>query len=367
MLSNADRRILHILGQHFYEREFYKLVAQHPELREGVHHVFLFQGNRAFSVEECADITIRFSNDRLGSLEKLKLFQSEGKQADIIIFHGLWFPKIQLLYAVQSRIARKSRWVLWGGDLYNDLLFPDGGLKARLKRGIKSKLIKKIEGIIALVPGDYAVVKENYATNSRLYKAFYPLPVNFKLLDRVIAERKPEERRVSTILLGNSASKTNEHFEAIDFLTKLSNKEFNVLCPLSYGDMEYAKKVIEYGKTKLGSRFEPLTEYMKPEDYAKVLNTVDAAIMNHKRQQAVGNIVALLYLGKKVFLRQEVTTYSWLRDMGITVFDIDEILGAASDDIFYIEPDKAIANREIIKEYFSEENCVKLWKRIFDS
>lgn len=55
-----------------------------------------------------------------------------------------------------------------------------------------------------------------------------------------------------------------------------------------------------YGINLFGDNFILLTEFLSPEEYAKILANVDVAIFAHRRQQALGNILALIYIGKKV-------------------------------------------------------------------
>ena len=86
-----------------------------------------------------------------------------------------------------------------------------------------------------------------------------------------------------------------------------------VVCPLAYGGTaEYRQIVISKGISTFGNKFIPWLEMKGKQEYAEQLAGVDIAIMSHHRQQGLGNILALLYLGKKVFIRSNITTYSFL-------------------------------------------------------
>jgi len=232
----------------------------------------------------------------------------------------------------------------------------------------KKTVISRFGNIVALVPGDYELAKEWYGARGRMFSAFYPNPIDFSMLDAAASTKENHSSGMARILLGNSASETNNHFDAIDLLAKRQEQDFEVFCPLSYGDMEYGNRVIEYGKEKLGEKFRPITDFMKPEEYAGVLAGVDAAIMFHKRQQAIHNIIGLLYLGKKVFLKSEVTTYEWLKsDLGIEVCDADLLYEQTNIRFSPLDSRLVAKNKEIIEEFFSRSNCVRLWKEVFKS
>jgi len=257
--------------------------------------------------------------------------------------------------------------VIWGGDLYNHFL-RKRTRKSDTLNFFKKTVISRFGNIVALVPGDCELARKWYGAKGRCFSAFYPNPIDFSMLDAAASTKDSRSNGTTRILLGNSASETNNHFEAIDLLAKDPVHDFEVVCPLSYGDMEYANRVIEYGKAKLGEKFRPITDFMKPEEYAKILAGVDAAIMFHRRQQAVNSIIGLLYLGKKVFLRSEVTTYEWLKsDLEIEVCDADILYEETHIRFSPLETRLAAENKEIIEEFFSRSNCIRLWKEVFKS
>ncbi len=96
------------------------------------------------------------------------------------------------------------------------------------------------------------------------------------------------------------------------------------------------------------------------DDYIKFQNTLDIAIFNHKRQQAMGNTISLLGMGKTVYLRSDVTHWSFLQSIGLTVYDIEK------DAITKGTPELLENNKMRIKTYFSIENLTKQWSLIFE-
>ena len=64
---------------------------------------------------------------------------------------------------------------------------------------------------------------------------------------------------------------------------------------------------------------------MKHQDYISLIKSVDLAIFDFKKQAAFGNIILLLYLGKKIYLNYNGIMYNGLTKDGLIVFDAKEI------------------------------------------
>ena len=95
-------------------------------------------------------------------------------------------------------------------------------------------------------------------------------------------------------------------------------------------------------------------------EYKALLKKVDVAIFWHKRQQGLGNIITLLGLGKKIYLRRDVTTWNFFRDLKIEVYDFEKF------DLAPIDFDVARKNYEITTKYFSKENLRIQLKTLFE-
>ncbi|MDR1740540.1 MAG: hypothetical protein LBR38_01645 [Synergistaceae bacterium] len=120
------------------------------------------------------------------------------------------------------------------------------------------------------------------------------------------------------ILLGKSAKDTENHIDAIDALASLALPENAlIICPLSYGLVgfeRYGRSVADYAHHRLEDKFFPLFDLLPFETYNALLARVGAAIMNHRWQEAMGNVISLLYCGKKVFLDDDGDVYRMLKD-----------------------------------------------------
>src|SRR6185437_3128899 len=110
-----------------------------------------------------------------------------------------------------------------------------------------------------------------------------------------------------------------------------------------------------------GDRFNPLTVFMSFEQYNDYLRGVDIVIFNHMRQQAMGNTIALLSLGKTVWLRSDVTPWSYFNELGLSVYDSRGQLHLSK-----MPRDKRQQNIELCEEIFSEKALISAWKTIFN-
>ncbi|MCY1447062.1 hypothetical protein D9M71_636650 [compost metagenome] len=77
--------------------------------------------------------------------------------------------------------------------------------------------------------------------------------------------------------------------------------------------------------------------------------------MNHVRQQAVGNIVIMIHLGAKIFLREECPTYSYFRDQGIIIFSVQQLQQNPDLICAPLDPESIATNRKILRESWSKE------------
>ncbi|QZT37267.1 TDP-N-acetylfucosamine:lipid II N-acetylfucosaminyltransferase [Halosquirtibacter xylanolyticus] len=149
--------------------------------------------------------------------------------------------------------------------------------------------------------------------------SYYPMEFIFdKQIDMLVCG--------NNILLGNSAFHSNNHIEAIEMIKSLSlQKNQKIITPLSYGDTQYAKTIETIGIQKLSGHFEPLNDFMALDQYNKTLQSCGFVVMNHYRQQALGNILASLWMGAKVFLDNRNNIYKYLKRIGVKVFLIHQL------------------------------------------
>lgn len=276
------------------------------------------------------------------------------KNSNKIYFHGL-FGKDKILFLfIFRKYLKKSYWIIWGGDLYS--------YKNR-KKGILRKIYYKIEkyvkgnfkGYITLMKGDYMLAQKWYGAKGKLLYSFtYPSNLYKKI------EIKQLKKEYLTIQIGNSATFTNNHYEIFEKLEKYKEKNIKLYCPLSYGDKEYAKSIIERGKELFGEKFIPITEFLEYSKYLEFLSEIDIAIFAHDRQQAFGNITSLLSMKKTIYIKEEISTYETLINLGINLKSFDKF-----ENLEVLDEELLENNERIIKEYFSEKKLKEQWENIF--
>lgn len=128
--------------------------------------------------------------------------------------------------------------------------------------------------------------------------------------------------------------------------------------PLSYGNKKHAQAAIQQGQQWFGDKFKPLTEFMPFDKYLSLLGTIDIAIFNHKRQQAMGNTITLLGLGKTVYIRNDVSQWQFFKDKAMVVGDIQKLSNLDMLDI-----ENTVEN---VKEYFSKTKLIQQWSELFN-
>lgn len=264
-----------------------------------------------------------------------------------IIIHGLWDERMINVLYFQPWLLKKCYYVLWGGDFYNP----------EVQSHAKKKVISKMGHFITQIKGDYELVRNWYGAKGMLHNCFvYPS----NMYNQFNVPEK--ESGPLNIMVGNSCDPSNHHIEIINKLISLDDEEFNIICPLSYGNYDvYKKEVINKGKAAFGERFKPIVEFLDIENYAKLIGSIDIAIFAHNRQQAMGNIVMLLGMGKKVYLRPGTSHYLAMKELGISVFDFECI------DLSPLPLSDRMRNKSIIMSEFSKQKLLSQLGLIFDS
>jgi hypothetical protein len=229
---------------------------------------------------------------------------------------------------------------------------------------IRTRLIRQLDTVLCPIRGDYDFIQKHYKTKAAYQPGMYPIPTDFEALRRI--QDKVKKNDIIHIQVGNSANPTNNTIEVIHYLAKNMSGKCLVFCPVSYGDEEYAKAVIDYGEKELGDWFYPMTTFLDREQYASFVASVDILIMNHQRQQGLGNIFSYLYLGKKVYIRSDNSSFQFFEEHGIEVYDTRALLSDKdSKGLTEMDPQVSKRNREQTEKIVSLETIAPGWAKIF--
>lgn len=130
----------------------------------------------------------------------------------------------------------------------------------------------------------------------------------------------------SDIMIGNSASFTNNHLYVLKYLKGLNvSSESNIILPLSYsGTTKYSDFVEKEYKKQFGSKVIVLRDYMPLQEYNKLFARQGAMILASWRQESIGNAIMGLYLGIKVFMSERSPLMKWFLDCGFKVFSLEK-------------------------------------------
>ena len=277
-----------------------------------------------------------------------------GLRVQKIFIHGLFNKKMIIFLYIFRFFLKKSYWIMWGGDLYS---YNDRKKKSFFYK-IEDYVKGNMKGYISYIKGEFKLAQEYFKAKGKFYSSF-TYPSNLYKKNEIGREKKEE----LWIQIGNSADPSNNHFEILEKLSKFKDMNIKIFCILSYGgNKEYNKKVIDKGIEVFNDKFYPVLDFMKFDEYMNFLSSLDIAIFAHDRQQAFGNITSLLSMKKTVYLKEKVTTYQTLKEIGIEVRSFDKLVDLEEFDENTLEN-----NRRIIEENFSEEMLIEQWENIFEN
>lgn len=348
-----SKKILHIGMDGGFLRSFIDFVKDEFEFDK---HSFLITTEK-YQKSDYKNVVLSqrtvFARLRHYALSVIKMHQS-----DKVVLHGLFDTKFVFILFLMPWLLRRCCWVLWGGDLYIHHL-GEKNWKWKLSEFFRRPVIMNINTITTTVPGDYGLAQKWYgARGSFIQNLMYKSHVCRGTGEEFL----PKESKGSIyIQVGNSSDPANNHIEVLSFISENQTGLCEIFCPLSYGSDAHKRYVIKTGKMLFSDRFHPITELMSFDDYNKYLATIDVAIFNHDRQQAMGNIIGLISMGKKVVLKSSITPYEFFTDLELGVYTL------ADEDIFEpIDVAEAQKNIAIARNYFTLERLKMNWTEVFD-
>ncbi|WP_339244660.1 TDP-N-acetylfucosamine:lipid II N-acetylfucosaminyltransferase [Paenibacillus sp. FSL R10-2796] len=351
-------KYLHIFSYDENEKfstSFIEFINENFNLNE---HYFLLTSGRKYNNHTKSGNNLEILPYDIKSIGILTKYINKSEK---VFFHGLSNNKyIDITLLLQPRVLKKCNWCIWGGDLY---LYEsrNSSFRTKLREIPRRTIIKNIGGLITHVKGDFELAQKWYGAKGEYYYSFMYTSNLFKGYN-LTNSKKDEEIYIQ---IGNSGLDTNNHLEVFTKLEKYKTKKIQIICPLSYAyesNPSYREEVIKAGKEIFGDKFIPILEFMPFDEYLNLLSKVDIAIFNHDRQQAVGNITTLLGLGKKIYIRDNITTWDFCIEHGLKVFDSN---GDFEDLFEMLDNHTRERNIENIKDKFSKEKLKKDLNKLF--
>lgn len=352
--------IAHILGAgSMFTKDTYEMISQYFN-NEKEEHVFIskFPEYECFSNGDCRVVASR-SWEMIRTLNK----------ADAIVVHGLINKLVVWILSAQPWLLKKCNWIVWGGDIYihNKQTLT---LSEKFTELLKKAIIPKIPVISTVAKGDYELAKKWYGAKGVESSIVYPVPAgNKELVEQLRYTKAHKTYDEVNIIVGNSATITNQHKEALDVLSKFKNEKIKIFLPLSYGTGEfepYADSVIQYAKSIFGDKVVPVRHKMAGDEYLEFLSQMDVGVFNNNRQQAMGNISQLVLFGTKVYIRSDTKMWGHFQGLGCCLNDFEEIKQMTSIEELSLEDStRKEQNIKIIESRHDIQNKVNQWSNMF--
>lgn len=303
---------------------------------------------------------------------------------DIVFIHYLTGKE-----RIVSDLIHRTKivWLAWGGDFYSLIDYPlfqpmtreairlaeerkrsrslanetlkkdtkyyvrkllRGLMKYRLtKKKVLYPVFKKIDFCSTVVPQEYSYIQK--LPKFRARQVFFTYAFDNSLTGHDL------DIYGNSILVGNSRAWENNHMDIFQKLSSCEINDLDIICPFNYGtDIEDSTSVLDFGSKLFKERFKPMLEYLNFDEYRRKLQDCSVAVFNSNRQQALGNIILMLWQGASVYLSQVNPIYDYLKKLGICVFSIENDLNSKHIRE-RLSKSAAEENRRIIDSHYSED------------
>lgn len=353
----------HIILDSTYADDFISFVCSNYNKNDHLFYIMPTVGRECVNTNINQDRIIKINNRKI-----LSVLMSAGGNDELVI-HGLFNNHvICFLYFYRKLLKRRCSIVMWGADLYehrnlSNEKFPH---KAFFLEIFRKYIFQNVKQLAFDMPTDYTLMQEWYGTQRDVLYITYP-----QLIDRDTIKRAREQKEINNkrstinILIGNSATDTNRHVEIFEWIKKYKDEDVKIFCPLSYGDVTYAKKIADIGEKTFGDKFVPLLDFLDTKKYINLMSNIDVAIFHNNRQQAMGNITLASCLGSKVYISQQTSMWRQYVEAGGCHFYKTEDIPNMDFEDFIDNKDKDInANKEYFEEVLNESNMKKIWNPI---
>lgn len=218
------------------------------------------------------------------------------------------------------------------------------------------KATKRIKYFLSYIQEDYSYYS-NFYPNKLLY-----INSTFSTINQYLAGNKELiiDNSAGNIVIGNSNSPESNHLDVFEILYKNTNvlENVNIYVPLSYGvgTDSYINHIISTGKKLFFDRFVPMLDFMDRTEYLNVLKSCSVGIFYHYRQQAMGNIIAMLYMGCRVYLSTNNPVFHYLKRIGIKAFDLEKEFDLYKNS--RLSEEDVECNRVVLERLFSKEKVL---------
>ncbi len=316
----------------------------------------------------------------------------ESLNNSIVVFHSI--PNHLAKYLQFINKSNKVVWFLFGFETYGDQMlysenvlldkitykyFRNKSIGFNFKEQVKYYLfpfIRKIKKDLYYSEKEYQIIKREEKLNnlkrvdyigssfeeekqiqSKILKFDRPLfDFWYYPLEVIVDMRTEINLNKGKVLIGHSGFSNGNHLDVVYKIKNYNLSNVEVIIPFSYGEKKYMEIVKkEIASLKINVKF--LEDFMPLSLYSGLLNDVKIAVFNNRRQQAIGNIITLIYFGSKVFLSEKNTFYQFLKRQNVLVYNYEKELNDTSINVELTE-NEMIFNQQKMIELFSEKKLL---------
>jgi dTDP-N-acetylfucosamine:lipid II N-acetylfucosaminyltransferase len=332
-----------------------------------------------------------YKNDRVTYLKKqlkvYKKFALKYKSVNSVTFYPLddtaaWFLK----EIKKQQPGIRVQWVFWSYefyhtperrrflfDQYSSIYFLNQQTIIKKIRGIGFNMVKQLIGIpyfnqkllddagrqvsrfYSFLPQDYKNVMANI-NNECIYRQF-----SFLSIEQLVKGLKPGRLGLK-IMVGHAASPTANHAEVLSKLSEFA-MQHKILIPLEYGEEKYRNDIKRMAEELFPKQIEFLENRLTFLEYYQKLSDIGFALFNFRSQEALGNIIFLVWNGAKVFLHEESSVYQQFKIWGLHVFSISNDLEKGQLENL-LSPIEISVNKKILEGLFSEIKIKEYWEAL---
>lgn len=303
-----------------------------------------------FTTDKSTDFNYITPQPNIHKFEDIPTLLSTLSGNEFMVFHSLSEAFFPLIRELPKQI--QCIWMCFGYEIYADKrFFKEAGLfdaltqkrfgkgevqqKHFLQESLRPylRLINKNLPMSSLEIKRKAIARMDYIASSfreeqqaiekliRQEKKTFPFW--YYPLEQMVNVNQEIESNRTNILIGNSGTMSGNHLDAFHKIQSFDFTNRKIIVPLSYGNESYIKVILEEGKLAFGEQFQPLTSFMPLNEYNQIIQKCGVALLCNYRQQAVGNAIALLWFGSKVFLSIKNPFYHYLKRIGVKVFSYE--------------------------------------------
>ena len=352
------QNIIHIFPKEKFTTDYVRMINDHMSNTDI--HIFYLYGEDNY--DKLISPIISYDNVKILQIN-IRFIYSILK-SNQVVFHSLFMnTKTLSFFSLIPFLARKSSWVIWGADLY-DYKVLNKTFKLKIRYLLKKNLTRRLKKIAVLTDSDFNLSKRWYKTCGEKYNVRY---IDYQTIDYIEKIKKSSmgSQEEINILVGNNATATNRHKEVFELLSNYQKNNFKVYVPLSYGDETYKNEIINYGKKILGDKFIPLTNFMDKKEYYILLSKINVAFFNNDRQQALGNIRILFYLGAKIYMYGKSSMYKDF-EKKYKIYNMEIAKKEDFLEIINYDEENILYNSRVVSEFFSIDKAVKEWALLFE-